>query len=40
MTQNPILMFAGEATDHYRFQTTHGAYLTGIRESNRILKKL
>jgi len=32
-------MFAGEATHHERFQTTHGAYLSGIRESNRILKK-
>jgi len=39
MTQNPIVMFAGEATHYERFQTTHGAYLTGIRESNRILKR-
>jgi hypothetical protein len=31
-------MFAGEATAATRFSTVHGAYHTGIRESERILK--
>ena len=30
-------MFAGEATNSTQFSTAHGAYNTGIRESNRIL---
>lgn len=31
-------MFAGEATNQDHFGTVHGAYETGIRESERILK--
>jgi hypothetical protein len=31
-------MFAGEATSQDQFSTVHGAYFTGIRESERILK--
>jgi len=30
-------MFAGEHTHREHFSTVHGAYLTGLRESNRIL---
>jgi polyamine oxidase len=30
-------MFAGEATEPDYFSTVHGAYLSGIRESNRVL---
>lgn len=32
-------MFAGEATQKDYFSTVHGAYLSGIRESDRILNK-
>lgn len=35
--EDPMIMFAGEATHENYYQSTHGAYLTGIRESNRIL---
>lgn len=31
------VFFAGEATDRKHFSTVHGAYLSGIREANRIL---
>lgn len=36
---NPPLqiLFAGEATDRTNYSTTHGAYLSGIREANRLL---
>ncbi len=34
----PIVLFCGEATHSDMFSTTHGAYLTGLRESERILK--
>ncbi|CAF0940686.1 unnamed protein product [Brachionus calyciflorus] len=37
--QNPIVMFAGEATIKDLFSTIHGAFLTGVRESERILRK-
>jgi hypothetical protein len=33
-----MIMFAGEATSATQFSTVHGAYHTGIRESERILK--
>lgn len=33
-------MFAGEATHHEYFQSTHGAYITGLRESNRLLDEI
>ncbi|RMZ93281.1 spermine oxidase [Brachionus plicatilis] len=33
----PIVMFAGEATVHDQFSNVNGAYLSGIRESQRIL---
>eukprot|EP00871_Galdieria_phlegrea_P005724 jgi/Galph1/639/GphlegSOOS_G5429.1 len=36
--QNPCLLFAGEATHRYFYSTTHGAYLSGIREAKRILE--
>ena len=32
------LFFAGEATDQYYLGTVHGAYLSGIREAQRICK--
>ena len=35
---NPIVMFAGEATIQDQFSNVNGAYLSGIRESERILK--
>jgi hypothetical protein len=31
-------MFAGEHTNKDVYSTVHGAYLTGIREAERILK--
>ena len=34
------LMFAGEATHRYFYGTVHGAYLTGVREADRLLKHL
>ena len=34
------LMFAGEATHRYFNGTVHGAYLTGVREAERLLKHL
>ena len=34
------LMFAGEATHRYFYGTVHGAYLTGVREAERLLKHL
>lgn len=36
--KNPIVLFGGEATHSDYFSTVHGAYFTGIRESERILK--
>ena len=30
-------MFAGEATENKYYSTVHGAYISGIRESSRIL---
>ncbi|KAL0308496.1 UNVERIFIED_CONTAM: putative polyamine oxidase 5 [Sesamum radiatum] len=32
------VLFAGEATHRTHYSTTHGAYLSGIREANRLLK--
>lgn len=32
------LMFAGEATNPEWFGTVHGAYLSGLREADRILR--
>ena len=32
------ILFAGEATDRHYYSTTHGAYLSGLREANRLLK--
>ncbi|KAK1354896.1 putative polyamine oxidase 5 [Heracleum sosnowskyi] len=32
------ILFAGEATHRTRYSTTHGAYLSGLREANRLLK--
>ncbi|KAL0374489.1 UNVERIFIED_CONTAM: putative polyamine oxidase 5 [Sesamum radiatum] len=32
------ILFAGEATHRTHYSTTHGAYLSGIREANRLLK--
>ncbi|KAH0702562.1 hypothetical protein KY285_016840 [Solanum tuberosum] len=32
------ILFAGEATHRSCYSTTHGAYLTGLREANRLLK--
>ncbi|CAN4080811.1 unnamed protein product [Withania somnifera] len=32
------ILFAGEATHRSYYSTTHGAYLTGLREAHRILK--
>ena len=34
------LMFAGEATHRQFYGTVHGAYLTGVREAERLLKHL
>ena len=34
------LMFAGEATHRQFYGTVHGAYLTGVREAERLLKYL
>ncbi|KAG9455608.1 hypothetical protein H6P81_000116 [Aristolochia fimbriata] len=31
------ILFAGEATDRTHYSTTHGAYLSGLREANRLL---
>lgn len=31
------VMFCGEATHHEYFGTTHGAYLSGIREAERLI---
>jgi hypothetical protein len=35
--KRPFLLFAGEATHSKHFSTVHGAYFTGVRESDRIL---
>lgn len=32
------LLFAGEATDRYYYGTTHAAYLSGLREAERLLQ--
>lgn len=32
------VLFAGEATSRNYYSTTHGAYLTGLREANRLLE--
>ncbi|KAK9071222.1 hypothetical protein SSX86_009790 [Deinandra increscens subsp. villosa] len=32
------ILFAGEATHRTHYSTTHGAYLSGIREANRLLQ--
>ncbi|KAL0337290.1 UNVERIFIED_CONTAM: putative polyamine oxidase 5 [Sesamum calycinum] len=39
-TQTPPLqiLFAGEATHRTHYSTTHGAYFSGLREANRLLK--
>ncbi|XP_068696345.1 peroxisomal N(1)-acetyl-spermine/spermidine oxidase-like [Montipora foliosa] len=34
------VMFAGEATNRHYYGTVHGAYLTGIREAERVLEYL
>lgn len=36
--QRPRILFAGEATHSQIYQTTSGAYLSGEREANRLLK--
>ncbi|RNA11718.1 spermine oxidase [Brachionus plicatilis] len=36
----PMVYFAGEATHAEFYSTVHGAYLSGIRESNKILETL
>ena len=33
-----FVLFAGEATHDNYYSTVHGAFLTGLRESERILK--
>ena len=33
-----MILFAGEATHADYFGTVHGAYLSGVRESKRILE--
>jgi|LakMenEpi03Aug12_release.lakeMendotaPanAssembly.Ray.scaffolds.fasta_scaffold3728170_1 hypothetical protein len=35
--KSPMVTFAGEATIEEHYSTVHGAYLSGIRESDRIL---
>lgn len=38
-TERPLqILFAGEATQRPYFSTTHGAYLSGIREAERLLQ--
>ncbi|KAK1417400.1 hypothetical protein QVD17_26527 [Tagetes erecta] len=39
-SDSPLLqiLFAGEATHRTHYSTTHGAYLSGIREANRLLQ--
>ena len=32
------ILFAGEATDKNYYSTTHAAFLSGVREANRLLK--
>ncbi|KAJ7533324.1 hypothetical protein O6H91_13G043300 [Diphasiastrum complanatum] len=32
------LLFAGEATHRHHYSTTHGAYLSGVREADRLLQ--
>lgn len=32
------ILFAGEATHRTHYSTTHGAYFSGLREANRLLK--
>ncbi|KAM0847957.1 hypothetical protein ACQ4PT_054683 [Festuca glaucescens] len=34
----PRVMFAGEATHRTHYSTTHAAYLSGVREANRLLQ--
>ncbi len=38
LNEKPVVMFAGEGTSHRQFSCAHGAFNTGLRESNRILK--
>jgi spermine oxidase len=32
------VLFAGEATHRTHYSTTHAAYLSGVREANRLLR--
>jgi len=32
------ILFAGEATERHYYSTTHGAYLSGLREADRLLR--
>lgn len=39
LSHSPLqLLFAGEATHRYCYSTTHGAFLSGVREAERLVK--
>lgn len=35
--EKPLILFAGEATNHHQFSTVHGAIATGWREAQRLI---
>uniref|UniRef100_A0A0D9V4T9 Amine oxidase domain-containing protein n=1 Tax=Leersia perrieri TaxID=77586 RepID=A0A0D9V4T9_9ORYZ len=37
--ERPRVLFAGEATHRTHYSTTHAAYLSGVREANRLLQQ-
>ena len=38
--KQPHLLFAGEATHDHYYSTLHAAYITGLREADRIIPLL
>ena len=38
--QQPRLLFAGEATHDHYYSTLHAAYITGLREADRLVQHM